>query len=1174
MSIRQEIEQAIVTLEAQRAALSEDVANVAITTLRSKLAALVEPLPTPRQAEGAVLIADMSGFTTMSELMDAEEVRDMINAVWQKLDSVIDSWGGRVDKHVGDAVIAFFGLPIPREDDRERAVQAALDMQMELALFNDGPLRQMASSLPQNQALRMRIGIHYGSVLLGSLDSSGEYTILGDTVTVAHQLEQQAPVGGVLVSPQVYESIHPFFDAETQMGLTLNGQHESGQAYVIVREKPLAFRRGASGTSFLETRMVGRSEEVGRLQDVLQGAIESGEAQVVTVVGKAGLGKTRLLFEFERLLRLWPDQVEIYKGGTERSVQQRPYSLIRDLFVNHFEIHRRNSPAVAREKLVRGLLAQLKPNGEETRSLTQAHYIGQLLGFDFSDSPLLADSVTDPRLLREYAFEDLVTYFTAVCQQNDAVVLFLEDIHWADEWSFDLLEYLIAECHQLPLLIICLARPELLEKRPSWRIAENHNQQTYHHIDLQPLSFIDSRHLLSELLQHVDQMPLRLTDMIVNGAGGNPHHLAELVKMLIQADVIDASGSRWYVRMAKLADLPPILSLPRLIGNQLENMSKPVRMVVQRAAVMGPFFWDMVLLQLSAEDEMPLNWEGLTAVLGNLVDLGWIYRRKNSAFSGTQEYAFGNDELRTAAYDSLTEQERQSAHARVAAWFVTHDNSEAMQLAGMVAYHLEQAEKFGQGAVWYGRAAKQARIDNAPETAVLYYCQALNLLPVSAETAVERVSYNEGLGEMLRWLAQFEDATDAYLAMTTAAESIQDKRAVVRAHLGLFLCYFLQDDLTQALNAAQHADRVATAAKLTDLQLITQVAIGWVLVLVGDQHMAVQIGKTLYNNLKGEAATLPRAYMQALLGHIARESGHFERALNTTETARQRFREKDDRIWEALMLAQLGHITRDQRDWETAVNNYKTCLHYARDLGDVYGTVLALRHLGMIAMHQGQYDTSEGYLQQALIQADKSNNELLRMQVSCCLGQLHLLQAVANPQSAMDLAEKETHLQLAYNWWEQTLRRARMLERPLSMSTAVAGLAQLFLEDHLLDEALGQAQTAVEMALSAREQQNGREARRVTAVAWRVLGMVLAKEPTKNRQTTVQQHTVSAADCFRRSHQLLTEMGSATADELLLTLNYWAKFERLRDDNGQAHALAEEAMQIAQQYQLTDVFVH
>ncbi len=1166
MLIRQEIEQAIVTLEAQRAVLAPEVANIAITTLREKLAALMEPLPTPQQAQGAVLVADMSGFTTMSELMDAEEVRDMINAVWQKLDSVIDSWGGRVDKHVGDAVIAFFGLPVPREDDQERAVQAALDMQMELALFNEGPLRQMNSSLPQNQALRMRIGVHYGSVLLGSLGSNGDYSIMGDTVTVAHQLEQQAPVGGVLVSHQIYEQIHPFFDAEAQDGLTLNGKSGNARGYVIMREKPHAFQRGSRGTSFLETRMVGRTQEIGQLQDVLQGTIESGMVQVVTILGEAGIGKSRLLYEFERMLGLWPDQVALYRSGADRSITQRPYSLMRDLFVNHFEIHRRNSATVAREKLVRGLMAQF--GAQETGNLAKSQTISRLLGFDLPDSDPSHEHKEAPRQLREDAFRELVAYFTAVCQQNDAAVLFLEDIHWADEWSFDLLDYLITECHDLPLLIVCLARPELLERRPSWRVLEEYNQLAYHHINLQPLSLIDSRHLLSELLHQADQVPLRLSEMIVNGADGNPQHLTELVKILMQEGVIDTSSNRWYVRMGNLADLPTALLLPKLLNNHLERLRQPVRSAVQRAAVMGPFFWDMALLQISAEDDQSLTWDELTAVLGELVDLGWIYRRKNSAFAGTQEYAFSHDVLQQVAYNALTSSARQQAHARIAAWFVTHDSEQITQLARMVAYHLERAEKHDQGAVWYGRAAEQARQQYAPQLATSYYRRALNLLPASPETEAFCLSLNEGLGQTLRLLAHFSEAADAYRAMVMTAESSDDKEAVIRGHLGLFMCYLFQEELTLALDAARCATEAAEVAELADYQLLAQAALGWVLVLVGEQYTAVQIGKTLYDMIKVESPSRPKAYMQALLGHIARESGHYERARNTIETARLRFSDLGERVWEALMLVQLGHIAREQHDWETAVNHYTASLYYARDLGDVYGTVLSLRFLGMIAMHQAAYEESAIYLQQALIQAEKSDNDALRVQVYGCLGHLHLRQAVADPQSRADLEAKEDHLQQAYNWLEKTLRLARILERPLSISMAVSGLAQLFLEDHLLDEALSQATMGVEMALAVRKQQFGREARRITAVSWRVLGMVLAKEPAKDRQVTIQQRPVNAADCFSQSRRLLSELGETTADELLLTLQHWATYERLRDAPERANELVAEADKIRQAYNL------
>ena len=252
MSSRQKLEQAIVTLEAQRAVLGDDVVEMAVAVLHEKLASLQGHPAVAQHEQTAVLVADLSGFTALSEWRDAEEVRDTINAVWQKLDSVVESWGGTIDKHVGDGVIALFGVPVAGDDDPEWAIQAALDMQMELALFNEQTTQEVTQgqfSWPALPAeLRMRIGIHIGPVFLGKVGASGEYTAVGDTVNVAHQLERLAPVGGILISHALYQHVHTFFDVQPLELSLLDGTQESDRFYVVKRDRPGAIRLTIGGT--------------------------------------------------------------------------------------------------------------------------------------------------------------------------------------------------------------------------------------------------------------------------------------------------------------------------------------------------------------------------------------------------------------------------------------------------------------------------------------------------------------------------------------------------------------------------------------------------------------------------------------------------------------------------------------------------------------------------------------------------------------------------------------------------------------------------------------------------------------------------------------------------------------------------------------------------------------
>lgn len=348
MVTRRALEQAIHALEDQ-SVLPEAVQQLALKALRDKLAAMQTGPFGQQQAEVCVLVADLSGFTSLSEFRDAEEVRDMINGVWQKLDQVIASWGGLVDKHVGDGVIALFGGANTDEDDAERAIQAALDMHLELALFNEALLRRPNGHMPARDELRMRIGIHIGQVMFGLVGSRGEQTAVGDAVTIANELEKRAPVGGVLVSQEVLTRARPYFEVTEQETAVLAERETAVKSYSIVREKPQLFRRAQRRSPYTETRLVGRVEEVTRLQELLQMTIERGRSRVITVMGEAGIGKTRLLYEFQRLMAVMPEDVVVFHGTLADSPAQRPYAMVRSLLVNHFDIRRRNSPGVARE---------------------------------------------------------------------------------------------------------------------------------------------------------------------------------------------------------------------------------------------------------------------------------------------------------------------------------------------------------------------------------------------------------------------------------------------------------------------------------------------------------------------------------------------------------------------------------------------------------------------------------------------------------------------------------------------------------------------------------------------------------------------------------------------------------------------------------------------------------
>ena len=955
----QQLEQAIAALEAQRAILGDAVVDAALTPMRAKLSGLEKASKATQQRKLAtVLFMDIVGSTSITQDLDPEDAMTIMDTALQRLANPVNAHGGQVIRFMGDGFLALFGAPMARENEPEMGVRAGLQILVEAQVY----ARELEAQwhIPD---FNVRVGISTGLVIIGG-DSEADNTIMGTTVNLAAHLEKAAKPGTVLISDHTIQHIRGIFDVQRLEPITLEGFDTPNQVFQVHRARPPAFRLSMQSVAGVESSMVGRDVELLMLQNMFRDATEDGEVHVVTVVGEAGVGKSRLLYEFEKWIEMLPEEIKFFKGRATLETETMPYGLVRRMFAHHFQILESDSAAQVREKFRAGMAAVLNSN--------QADLVGQLLGLDFSTSQAVQDQLGS-EVFGELAADHLASYLQAVA--SEPTVIFLEDIHWADDSSLDLLDQLVAAVPETQLLVVCLARPPLFERRPSW----GEGQEIHTQIILKPLSRRASRALVSEILKKAGGVPHELRDLIVEGAEGNPFYVEELIKMLIEDGVIVPGEQHWHIELERLAEVRVPLTLTGILQARLDSLPGEEKTILQRASVVGRLFWGALVAELASDK---VDTAQVDKLLEEVRRRELISRRETSIFDATDEYIFKQALLRDVTYETVLLKMRRVYHAQVAQWLESTAGERISEYLSLIARHYELAGDTAKAVKFLQRLGEESLKVSAFSDARRAFEQALALLPPVGSVQVQEVSAalpDAGLAERAMLLVNlgnlYNRVGDYLLAVQHLEQGLElarqandpqveiaalNRLAQVASERGTFDKAQLY--LDEVLVLAREQEDLSCVA--STLSMLGSIAWKW-----GDLQQAEKCcheSLAIYRELDNKhriAKTLN------ILGILATVQENLEQAEGYYEQGLSMAREIDNRLLVADLLNNLGYLNHHSiKNLEKAKRCYQESLLIAREIDHRAGATSTLINLGQLHILLGEHQVALKYLREALIE--------------------------------------------------------------------------------------------------------------------------------------------------------------------------------------------------------------
>jgi class 3 adenylate cyclase/tetratricopeptide (TPR) repeat protein len=605
----------------------------------------------------SVLFVDLVGFTAASEQADPEDVRARLRPYHARVKQEIERFGGTVEKFVGDAVMAVFGAPVSREDDAERAVNAALrilDAIIELNEEHPGLELTVRGAVNTGEAM----------VTLGARPAEGESIVAGDVVNTAARLQQSAPVGGIVVGETTYRATKDLFEYEPLEPVAVKGKAESLPLWHAIAPRR---RFGVDVEPIVRTPLIGRDDDLALLQSTYTRTLRDASVQLVTVTGEPGVGKTRLLAEFRKWVDDQPELVFWRQGRSLSYGAGITYWALGEMVKAQAGILESDTPAEAAAKLAVAVQ-------EAAEDASERDWLNASL------APLVGAGAAAAGE-REESFTAWRRFIEGIASERPLVLVF-EDLHWADDALVAFVEHLVDWSTDVPLLVLCSARPELYERHPGWGGGKR-NSNT---ISLSPLGADETARLLAALLQKA-VLPAETQRTLLERAGGNPLYAEEFVRMLSDRGVLTEQGE------LSDDDIPVPDSVQALIAARLDTLPPDRKALLHDGAVVGKVFWAGAIASMGDRDEGFVR-----SGLHELARKELVRSARTSSVSEQAEYSFWHLLVRDVAYSQIPRAERAHKHVAAAEWVERMAGERVTDHAELLAYHYEQALELARAA--------------------------------------------------------------------------------------------------------------------------------------------------------------------------------------------------------------------------------------------------------------------------------------------------------------------------------------------------------------------------------------------------------------------------------------------------------------------------------------------